>query len=113
MYTSKVFPAATWLVCSHGDGSCPTEWAAYPGRYRSHNPWLPTFVVAASRGGLVLGTDWLGGSERLWLSAVGDGRFRVGDAEWSPERLGFDRILDGRAHRAVYSGTPYYRAFTS
>ncbi len=95
------------------DGSCPAGWSAYPGRYRSHNPWLPTFVVAASAGALVLGTDWLNGSERLPLSAVGDGLFRVGDVEWSPERLSFDEILDGRAQRAVFSGMPYYRAFTS
>jgi hypothetical protein len=30
---------------------------------------------------------------------------------WSPERLLFDTEIDGRAQRAVYSGTPYYRAF--
>jgi len=95
------------------DGSCPAEWAAYLGRYRSHNPWLPTFVVAASNGSLVLGIDWLNGSERLRLTALGDGRFRVGANEWSPERLGFDQIFHGRAQRATYSGMPYYRAFTS
>jgi CubicO group peptidase (beta-lactamase class C family) len=95
------------------DGSCPTEWAACLGRYRSHNPWLTTFLVAASEGALVLGIDWLNGSERLPLTALGDGSFRVGADEWSPERLGFDQILDGRAQRATYSGMPYYRAFTS
>ena len=94
------------------DGSCPAGWAAYPGRYRSHNPWLPTFVVAASAGALVLGIDWLNGSERLPLTAIDDGVFRVGDAEWSPERLRFDQLLGGRAQRATLSGTPYYRAFT-
>ena len=94
------------------DGSSPAAWAAYPGRYRSHNPWLPTFVVAASAGALVLGIDWLNGSERLPLSAIDDGVFRVGDAEWSPERLRFDQLLGGRAQRATLSGTPYYRAFT-
>jgi CubicO group peptidase (beta-lactamase class C family) len=95
------------------DGSCPPEWDAYPGRYRSHNPWLPTFLVAVSAGALVLGADWLNGSERLPLTALDDGLFRVGDSEWSPERLRFDTILDGLAQRATLSGMPYYRAFTS
>jgi hypothetical protein len=36
----------------------------------------------------------------------------VGQREWSPERLRFDTIIDGRAQRAVHSGTPYYRAPT-
>ena len=95
------------------DGSCPAEWAAYLGRYRSPNPWLPAFAVAARDGGLVLGVDWTDLSERLPLAPLGDAVFRVGDEPWSPERLAFDTVLDGHAQRAVYSGTPYYRAFTS
>ena len=61
----------------------------------------------------MLGADWTDGSERLALAPLGDGAFRVGDEPWSPERLVFDTILGGRAQRAVSSGTPYYRAFTS
>jgi hypothetical protein len=98
---------ATALV---DDGSCPSEWSAYPGRYRAHNPWLPTFLVAAEDGALVLGTDWLDGSERLPLTPLGADGFRVGAREWSPERLRFDTVVDGRAQRVVLSGTPYYRA---
>ena len=95
------------------DGSCPPAWAAYPGRYRAHNPWLPTFAVAARDGGLVLGTDWVDLSERLPLAPLAGGVFRAGEHDWSPERLAFDTVLGGRAQRAVLSGTPYYRAFTS
>ena len=29
------------------------------GRYRAHNPWLPTFRIAARAEELVLGTDWM------------------------------------------------------
>lgn len=94
------------------DGSCPAQWAAYPGRYRSHNPWLPTFAVAASGGGLVMGSDWTSGSLRDPLAPLGDGTFRVGAQAWSPERLCFDTVVDGRAQRAILSGAPYYRAFT-
>jgi len=90
------------------DGSCPPDWAAYPGRYRAHNPWLPTFLVAARSGDLVMGTDWLDGSDRAPLTPIEPAAFRVGEREWSPERLRFDTIIDGRAQRAVLSGTPYY-----
>jgi hypothetical protein len=92
------------------DGTCPGEWAGYLGRYRAHNPWLPTFAIAAQRGTLVMGTDWLAGSQRTPLVAIEPGGFRVGEHEWSPERLRFEAIVDGLAQRAVYSGTPYYRA---
>jgi CubicO group peptidase (beta-lactamase class C family) len=92
------------------DGTCPPQWTAYPGRYRAHNPWLPTFLVAARDGHLVMGSDWLDGSERAPLTPIEPDRFRVGERDWSPERLRFDTIIDGRAQRAVHSGTPYYRA---
>jgi CubicO group peptidase (beta-lactamase class C family) len=92
------------------DGTCPAEWSAYLGRYRAHNPWLPTFAVAAHGGALVMGTDWLAGSQRMTLAELEPGIFRVGGQEWSPERLRFEAIVDGLAQRAVYSGTPYYRA---
>ena len=95
------------------DGSCPPAWMPYAGRYRAHNPWLPTFSIAARAGTLVLGTDWLDGSEQLPLAAIDEHVFRVGGPEWSPERLRFDTIIGERAQRAIYSGTPYYRAFTA
>ncbi|MEN3284759.1 MAG: hypothetical protein V7607_5899 [Solirubrobacteraceae bacterium] len=92
------------------DGTCPPALSAYPGRYRAHNPWLPTFLVAARDGELVMGTDWLDGSERAPLTPIEPDGFRVGEHDWSPERLRFDTIIEGRAQRAVLSGTPYYRA---
>ena len=39
------------------DGSCPPEWEGFTGRFRAHNPWLPTFAVAAGEGGLAIDTD--------------------------------------------------------
>ncbi len=95
------------------DGSCPAEWSPFLGRYRAHNPWLPTFAVAAREHALVMGTDWLDGSERFPLAPAEANAFRVGDAQWSPERLVFDTVIGERAQRAVFSGTPYYRAFTA
>jgi hypothetical protein len=94
------------------DGSCPEGWVACLGRYRSHNPWLPTFLIAAREGTLVLGTDWVDGSWRAPLAPLDDGAFRVGEEPWLPERVRFDTVIDGRAQRASYRGTSYYRAFT-
>jgi hypothetical protein len=39
--------------------------------------------------------------------------FRVGEREWSPQRLRLDTVIDGRAQRASLSGMPYYRASTA
>jgi CubicO group peptidase (beta-lactamase class C family) len=94
------------------DGSCPREWRGFTGRFRTHNPWLPTFKVAARDGRLVMGTDWTDGSERLELTPLGLADFRVGEPDWTPERLRFDTVVEGYAQRALLSGTPYYRAFT-
>jgi hypothetical protein len=92
------------------DGTCPEQWTPFLGRFRSHNPWLPTFLIAAREQRLVMGIDWLDGSERLSLVPVETASFRVGERDWSPERVRFDTETDGLAQRAVYSGTPYYRA---
>ena len=35
------------------------------------------------------------------------GGFRLGEPDWTPERLHFDTAVDGLAQRAVLSGTPY------
>jgi CubicO group peptidase (beta-lactamase class C family) len=94
------------------DGSCPPEWRPCLGRYRSHNPWEPTFRVAAQAGRLVLGTDWLEQGSREPLAHLDGGRFRVGEWELSPERISFDTPVDGRIQRALLSGAPYFRAFT-
>ncbi len=106
-------PALAHAEPLEDDGSCPPEWSALPGRYRAHNPWLPTFAIAARDGVLTMGTDWVDGSRRIVLHPIEPGLFRAGEEPWSPERLRFDTVLDGHAQRAVLSGHPYYRAFTS
>ena len=91
------------------DGSGPPEWRPVVGHYRSHNAWYTNVRVTAADGALHFGTDHLG-SHREPVTPLGDGRYRVGK-EWSPERLWFDSVIDGRAQRAWYSGAAFHRTF--
>ena len=90
----------------------PAWWSGCAGRYGSWNPWAPGFRVFVRRG-------------RLWLSFTGDasdadrerslepledGWFRVGEP-WSPDRVRFDAVVDGRAQRAWFDAAPFYRTF--
>jgi hypothetical protein len=87
----------------------PAEWRAYPGHYRAHNPWHTNFRVVLRKGMLVLVEPW--GDEQVLVS-LGNGVFRVGEENRSPERIRFDTLLNGRAIRANLSGCDYYRTFT-
>jgi hypothetical protein len=84
----------------------PVEWDAYPGHYRSHNPWDTNFRVVLRKGKLILIYPF---GEEKTLVLLGDGGFRVGENELSPERLRFDVIVDGQALRANFSCGEYYR----
>jgi len=88
----------------------PQEWDAYPGHYRSHNPWLSNFRIILRKGALVL-VNSSGDEEPLTL--LGTGVFRVGEDDRSPERIRFDAIINGRALRANLSTGECYRTFTT
>jgi D-alanyl-D-alanine carboxypeptidase len=83
------------------------EHTALYGRYRSYNPWLPGFRVEQREAGLLAQMAW--GDDQP-LTRLGEADFRVGEEEWSPERLRFDAVADGRALRANLSGETYYRS---
>ncbi len=84
------------------------EWQAFPGHYRSHNPWLTNFRIIRREGTLFFVSPD-GDEEPLTLRE--DGVFRVGD-DHSPEFIRFDTIVDGQAWHANYSGCDFYRFFT-
>lgn len=81
----------------------PPDWSAYPGHYRSHNPWASNFRVVLRKGGLIL---CLPRRDEVSLVPAADGIFRLGDA---PEQVRFDTIVQGRTLRANFSGGEYYR----
>ena len=95
----------------------PASWSAYPGHYRSHDPWAPSFRVVLRRGELRLiwPAEPDGFDPDQPLVPIGDpaaARFRVGDDPAGPERLRFGPALDGQALTADVSGAPYTRFFT-
>jgi len=87
----------------------PAEWDAYPGHYRSHNPWLNNFRVVFYKGALVFVYP-MGEVEHMY--SLEPGLFRIGDDPRSPEFIRFDAVIDGQAMVAIHSGGVYSRMFT-
>ena len=87
----------------------PIEWNAYPGHYRSHNPWLNNFRVVLRRGVLIF-VEPMGEEEAL--HQLEPGLFRIGDDPRSPEFIRFDVVVDGKARKVILSGGEYSRTFT-
>ena len=73
--------------------------------YRSHNPWMTNLEVGTRDGAPVM----VQYGEELPLTPTGDGTFRIGKEEWSPERLRFDTEVGGVAMRALLNTSPYVR----
>ena len=89
----------------------PAEWTAYPGLYRSHNPWLPALRITLCRGELALEQSSYG---RMRLESQPGGGFAVTTPEGRlPERLRFSMLVGGLAQRVETGGCVLYRAARS
>ena len=89
----------------------PAAWDAYTGVYRSNVPWAEVMRIVLRKGRLA--QIWpregeVGGEEEL--TPLEDGWFAVGES-WKPQRVRFDRILDGKAAVAEHNGARMYRSF--
>lgn len=82
----------------------PPELQAFAGHYRNENPWEGSFRTVLRKGRL-----WLGGDPLVSLSP---GLFRLGEDEHEPTRIQFEDVVNGKALRAVVSGTEYRRIET-
>lgn len=85
----------------------PPEWAAFPGHYRSHAPYVSNFRVILRRGRLYLA--WPNGGEESLTphpsDSGGSQRFLVGSAgEPTAEWLRFDTVVGSRALRILWAG---------
>jgi D-alanyl-D-alanine carboxypeptidase len=87
----------------------PAEWEGYAGHYRAWTPWGTNFRILLRNGRLYI-DDPLEGEEPL--HPLGEGIFRVGADEWSPERIRFVTEIDGVALHANLSGCVYHRVFS-
>jgi CubicO group peptidase (beta-lactamase class C family) len=86
----------------------PPEWAAYPGLYRSHNPWLPAVRITLCRG--ELGMEQASyGHMRLEPHPGGGFAWTAGEVRL-PERMRFSDLVDGRAQRLEWGECQLYRA---
>jgi hypothetical protein len=110
----EVFHGPDWYINDRYSGSTnfdyPLDWDAYCGHYCSHNPWLTNFRIILRKGRLIL--VFPSGEEEA-LVPVGDGIFRVGEDQLSPERIRFDVIINNQSLRANFSCGEYYRSFSS
>jgi len=75
---------------------------ALTGRYECDDPWRGGFSILAQGERLYL-------DGAMPLTPLPDGSYRVGDKDWSPDRIRFDAITAGRPQRAVLSGVDYLR----
>ncbi len=89
----------------------PPEWTAYPGLYRSHNPWVPAIRVTLCRGALATEDVNYG---RMPLEPHPTGGFALTTpAGRLPERFRFSTVVDGLAQRVETGGCVLYRAARS
>ena len=79
----------------------PKEWEGFAGHYRNNDPWQGSAYVFLRKGKL-----WLADDE---LTPLSNGLFRPGNEEYSPERVSFDTIVEGKAQRMVFSGVDFDR----
>lgn len=88
----------------------PAEWEAYPGLYRSDDPWSPVLQVVLRKG--VLAVEWPldnedGAGE---LTPLEDGSFAIGET-WTPRRIRFERMVEGKTILAVFNVGRWHRSF--
>ena len=85
----------------------PAEWSAFPGHYRSHSPYFPSFRIILRRGRLYMAWPH-GGEEPMTPHPADPGpspRFLIGPpGEPTTEWVRFDPVAGSRALRAQWAG---------
>src|SRR6266542_3811176 len=104
----EAFHGADWFTNDHYSGPktfhYPPEWNAYVGHYRNDSAWFGSARVLLRKGKLTM--------DGAPLAPLDGGVFRVGTEDWSPERVSFGRVTEGRAGRMKFSGVEFYRTST-
>ena len=87
----------------------PKEYASYVGHFVNNGPEGPVARVFVRNGRLMMLLSEDEDAVPEPLEPLGPGLFRIGKAEYSPERARFDTVIDGEALRLFVSGVPLYR----
>ncbi|MDX1437049.1 MAG: serine hydrolase domain-containing protein [Anaerolineales bacterium] len=97
----------------------PPEWLTYTGHYRAYNPWFSNFRIFLRSGRLYIAYKIYQASFEVPIVPLEGGGFQVeigtntlSEEPYSPERLRFDTVINGKAQRALAFGGEYYRTFT-
>ncbi|MBC5816558.1 MAG: serine hydrolase [Candidatus Eremiobacteraeota bacterium] len=102
---SKVYSTAAYVGPTQF--THPKEWDAYEGTYRD-----ATSFAFGGEAHVLIVKDQLVLEDGTQLVPLGNGVFRVGTDDWSPERVTFSTIVNGVAQRAIFSAGPtLYRTF--
>ncbi|HRW93870.1 MAG TPA: serine hydrolase domain-containing protein [Thermotogota bacterium] len=84
------------------------EWKAFTGHYRCDNPWHTNFRIILRQDELFLVEP---DGEPRPLFPLEESLFQL-DEKTSPDRIRFERVVEGKAMRAVLNTMPYGRTFT-
>lgn len=79
----------------------PADYPSYVGTYRAESPWAGTVRVVLRKGKL-----WL---ETTTLVPLGNGLFRAGEESWSPDRIEFLHVVEGKARLLKLEGMDCWR----
>ena len=104
-YLAKAFSGKT-------EPEIPSECAAYVGHFENNGPEGPIARVFVRNGRLWAMMSLDEQPKPTPLEPLGQGHFRLGEEAYSPERVRFDTVVDGRALRMTLSGVPLYRKDT-
>jgi len=85
------------------------DYASYVGHFANNGPEGPVARVFVRNGRLMMLLSEDEDAAPEPLSPLAPGLFRIGKAEYSPERARFDTVVDGKALRLFVSGVPLYR----
>jgi CubicO group peptidase (beta-lactamase class C family) len=105
---TEAFHGPDWYAGARYEGprefTHPKEWEAYVGHYHNDSPWYGDARVVLRKGRL-----WIDGVQPL--APRPDGTFGTAAGD-SPDRVGFESVVAGRAMRMNYSGIIFRRTFT-
>lgn len=83
-------------------GPSNPQLARLAGRYINDNPWFGTMVIVERAGRLWIGTE-------TPMTRIAANLWRAGDENWSPERISFANLVDGRPQTMIFSGEKFAR----